>query len=82
MVRSQKSIGGAVRPPLGNAPYQIGDRYFNASIVTNTIFLYSWQVSYPPLPPRRRGGWGGGGLGRLTISVITYEKWYKPPSIA
>ncbi|BCU12060.1 hypothetical protein [Microcystis aeruginosa] len=26
MVRSQKSIGGAVRPPLGNAPYQIGDR--------------------------------------------------------
>ncbi len=39
--------------------------------------IYSWQVSYPPLPPRRRGGWGGGGLGRLTISVITYEKWYK-----
>jgi len=29
------------------------------------------------LPPRRRGGWGGGGLGRLTISAITYEKWYK-----
>jgi hypothetical protein len=29
-----------------------------------------------PLPPRRRGGWGGGGLGRLTISAITYEKWY------
>jgi hypothetical protein len=22
------------------------------------------------------GGWGGGGLGRLTISAITYEKWY------
>ncbi|CCI05319.1 hypothetical protein MICAC_840010 [Microcystis aeruginosa PCC 9443] len=28
------------------------------------------------MPPRRRGGWGGGGLGRLTISAITYEKWY------
>ncbi|AKV66793.1 hypothetical protein VL20_1637 [Microcystis panniformis FACHB-1757] len=27
-------------------------------------------------PYRRRGGWGGGGLGRLTISAITYEKWY------
>jgi hypothetical protein len=49
----------------------------DAHLKHNTIFLYSWQVSYPPLPPRRRGGWGGGGLGRLTISVITYEKWYK-----
>ncbi len=28
------------------------------------------------MPPRRRGGWGSGGLGRLTISAITYEKWY------
>ena len=25
------------------------------SLPSNTIFLYSWQVSYPPLPPRRRG---------------------------
>ncbi|TRU13879.1 MAG: hypothetical protein EWV58_12595 [Microcystis aeruginosa Ma_MB_F_20061100_S19] len=34
MVRSPKSIGVAVRPPLGNAPDKIGNRYFNASIVT------------------------------------------------
>ncbi len=47
------------------------------SELPNTIFLYSGLVSYPPWPPRRGGGWGGGGLGRLTISVITYEKWYK-----
>ncbi|BAG06057.1 unknown protein [Microcystis aeruginosa NIES-843] len=26
MVRSQKSIGGAVGSRLGNAPYKIGDR--------------------------------------------------------
>ena len=31
-------------------------------LVYNTIFLYSWQVSYPPLPPRRRGGLGGWGV--------------------
>jgi len=30
----------------------------------------------PPLAPPTSGGWGGGGLGRLTISAITYEKWY------
>jgi len=59
-----------------------GKYYENFSDFSSAIYeclndAYSWQVSYPPLPPRRRGGWGGGGLGRLTISVITYEKWYK-----
>jgi hypothetical protein len=39
-----------------------------------TIFLYSWQVLTPSPPDV---GVGGGGLGRLTISAITYEKWYK-----
>ncbi|MGV2388977.1 MAG UNVERIFIED_CONTAM: hypothetical protein LVR29_13995 [Microcystis novacekii LVE1205-3] len=29
-----------------------------------------------PLAPPTSGGLGGGGLGRLTISAITYEKWY------
>ena len=66
MVRSPKSIGGAVRATLGNAPYKIAIALAcKASIVAWTILLHRWNATSVS-----RGSWNPASYLLLTSAPL------------